>query len=466
MKAATGEDPLQRLPAVAGAGNQADLRDRLLHVAAVRADASAAEAIWAVIEADRSAGRTPPAMAILAAGKLRLARAAPVVKQLLGDLAAGRGEFTEGQVLALLDAADRLAVPVRAEVFALVERLWNPREHQLVLVRSARLLGRQAVLPQPPGQPAPPTEDCIRLLRQAALYAAAPATRPAGEEQVRTTPVPSAAAAAALWLMRPAESMYKPPPAGTQPAGVWEIDLASAAYYVRQAAGARTTLPGDYLAWHLGRSGRPEALGLGRQMLPPPPDPNVPLSLQPPREYAENERAAGAMLLALAQHGSRQDAARARELIASRLEGGVFGPEDDFFTAGAYRCALLILGRQDQAATVRELLGTKDFPQRRAFTALAAAGKRGATDWLLWNPQIGREDIAFLLIGKGLAEVLAAAAPDLPTVDECAGTDLLHWQVRILQDEYAIRRGRLAIGLSSPGGPAEASRPARGEPTP
>jgi len=427
---------------------QADLRDRLLHVLGAMDGDKAASAVTGVIERAQQAGRFPPAMAILAAGKLKLASAGPIIRDSLAELAEGNGDYDEGDVLAMLAAAEMLDVPVRAQLYSLCEKLWNPHEYQLILARAAGLLGRQAATDQ--DDDAPAREECVHLLQHLALYSASPASQPAGQEPITwTTPVPSAAAAVALWMLDPSATIFKSPPQ-LDDSGVLdlEIDRDSSALYIHQAAGAATTLPGEYIAWHLGRSGNALAFELGLAMLPPPLDPTRPLNDQPMRVYNKNERSAGAMLLALAA-GTESQKLRARQRIVFRLEGGAFGPEEDFFVAGAYRCALLILGQREQAATVRELLAVPDFPQRRTLTALLAVGDRDALDWLLWGGDADQAGIAFLLIGKGIGEVLSVMAPALPAVDACASVQLQRWQVRILQSTYAIRRNAISLGLAA-----------------
>jgi len=200
-------------------------------------------------------------------------------------------------------------------------------------------------------------------------------------------------------------------------------------------------LPGDYIAWHVACEGEPKkAFELGLSMLPgadcPP----------PLRVYNDNERAAGAMLLALAARTARQKQI-AVDRIAARLDAGEFDGEVDFYTAGAFRCALLILGRKPELAKLRALRGIGRFPRRRVMTALCAAGDREALDWLLFNKDIPPEDISSLLTGRGIGEVLQAFCPELPLVDAAAETDLRLWQVRILRHHWGVRRGDVRLGM-------------------
>lgn len=425
-----------------------DLRDRLCHVAIVLNDAEARRAVGEII---RRTGEdaVPPAMAILACGRLGVREVGPHVAAGLTAALEGR-EVTGGQLLAMLDATGRLRLPVRREVYDLCERLWNPQRYQLVLMRAATLLGEQAELPQDDPD-APTREECVELLRLLATYGAEVTTQPVDGEGTRivwATPVPSAAAATALWQLEPSSSIFRTPPQRSAP-GEWmlEIDSTGSAFQVRQIAGAAPALAGDFIAWRLGRSGRPEAFELAMEMLPPPLDPNVPLERQPLRVYNPNERSAGAMMMALAARTPEQRKAAA-ERIGARLTGSVFGPETDFFVVGSLRCALLILGRDDAVGTVRELLRTPEFPTRRAFTALCADGRTWGLDWLLWNPQMTRADVAYVLTAKAVNEVLQAAAPALGRVDACADRGVQLWQVRALQDEFILTRDSLSVGLA------------------
>ena len=434
---------------LASAGEPA-LQNRLLHVLTLLDDDNARAAV-AVALGGPEPDAIPPAMAILAAGKLKVRAFAPRAKALLARFVAGETGFTEGHVVALLSSAEALNVPIRAEAYAICEKLWNPRDHQQVLAAAAEVLGRQAAADQRGGE-APTKRQCVDLLRQRAMYAVSAATQPADAPlTVLATPVPSAAAAAAMWLLRPSETKYARPAddSATQPASAPAMgpaeDFLSSAYAVTEAVAAGPAA-GQLVAWRLGPSGRPEAFALGLEMLPPPPQPDVPLDRQPPRVWRKGVRSAGATLLALAARGNAQSAA-AMERITSRLDGGVYGPETDFFVAGTYRCARLILGRNAEADRVNQLLATGSFPGRTAVTALLAAGRREALDALLWAPGRGPGGIASALIDDGLAEVLAGAAPSLPKVDLAADADLLGWQIRALRDAYAIGRADIRLGL-------------------
>ena len=418
-----------RICSLLKAAKEEPLRDRLLHVMTFLDDEQARAAVLDVMRSARDAEGHPPAMALLAAGKLRLAQAAPQVKATLAAATRPTGPPRESQVLAALEAARLLACPVRAEVDDICRKLWGT-DWPLMLMAAARELGRQARLPQGEGSNAPSTQHCVETLRLAAVFSAAPESRPAGSPQlVLVTPMPSAAAAVALWELE----------ASSPPRETSQAALEVTGQFVRNVAADPATLPGEYVAWHVGAAGPDAAFKLGQEMLPPldaPPEKRV---------YNDNERSAGAMLMALSARtdAQRQEAVRT---ITSRLQGVRMGGEDSFFVIGAYRCALLILGREDVHDDVRGLLEIEDFPQRRVLAALCVTGDRQALDWVLWNPQIPPEGIEFLLVNKGIAEVFARTVPQLPHLDAAASGDLRLWQIRIMRDYYAIHRSTVQVG--------------------
>ncbi|MCK4601544.1 MAG: hypothetical protein KAU28_03710, partial [Phycisphaerae bacterium] len=216
------------------------LRDRLLHVMTLLNDEDAAAAVMKAVLSACRAGGHPPAAALLAAGKLRLKAAAPQVRAVLKDAASKRTELFKSQLLAAIDAAERLKLPVRAEMLKLVRKCWHL---QLTMMSATRLLGRQAELPQPGQSRVPSAEDCIAALRQVAVFETV-VTAPGGEaEGLIRTPMPSAAAAVALWLME------------ADPDDI----------FVRTASAVDTPVPGDYIAWHLAAAAPERAFRLGME---------------------------------------------------------------------------------------------------------------------------------------------------------------------------------------------------------
>lgn len=401
------------------AGEDTDLRDRLLHVLTVIGDERASAAVRAQLASARKAGKRPPAMVLLSAGRMGLKSAAGDVRATLAALG-GDPPPRESQLLAAIEAARRLKLGVRREVYAICQKAWGP-QYPFLLVAAARELGRQAEMSQPEsGGRLPSREECIRLLQRRVMFAAGgdgpAATRPA---RPIGTPVPSAAAAVALWGMK--------------------AEVAD--HFLREATAVDAAMAAEYVAWHVSSDRPAEAFELGLRMLPP-------LSADcRQRVYNDNERAAGAMLLALS---ARTQAQRARAIarIAERLKGARLGGEDRIVIQGGYRCALLMLDprREDLVEAVETQLGIGDFSRRQALTALCLAGRRSGLDWLLLNREMPLQRLVLLYLNAGIGEVLAHTAPQLPRIDVCGRDDLRHWQARLLRDFYAIHRGRIRVG--------------------
>ena len=407
-----GAEIIPPLLAEADANGPAALRDRLLHVLCELTGPRAERAVLDVLERARRAGRHPPAMALLAAGKLRVRAAAPAVRKVLADAVRPNSRVRITQALAAIQAAQALDIPVRKEVEAICGKLWSTRVNsRLMLAAAARMLGRQATAPQGDRPDEPSPAECVRTLRLAAIYDYVPPTTAptATKPKPVPSPLPSAAAAVAMWHLK--------------------TPLADE--FLRHSAGESVTLPGDYVSWHLGVTGEQRAFELGLSLVPP-------INAAPPqRVYNDDMRATGAMLLAIAARTPEQRAA-ATQRIRSRLVGGDLGGEDNFHVRGAYECALAILGDAARLTRVVGLLETGQFSQRRAITALTLAGTPRGLDWLLWNPQIGPEDALFLLVDEQIGDVLAACTPQLPRVDAAAADDLAAWQLLILRHTYAI----------------------------
>jgi hypothetical protein len=416
------------------------LRDRLLHVATVLNNDEARSALRATFQQARTNKKFPAPMAMLAAGKLRLAEAAKDVRAVLAAATQDPKDVSILQVHAALEAAAALEVPVRKEANAICRTWWGSRG-SLMLISAARLLGAQAVMNHGQNRDAPTLQECKRTLMQAARYSSPMRPGPATAPAATLTPVPSAAAAVACWTIAPSAKTFQVTDKTDELRQPSPHPDSAGAFVVMDAARADTTLAGDYIAWHLWRTGRPEAFELGLKMLPPLDAP------QPLRVHNENLRGTGAMLLALSAHTARQKRT-VTERITSRLVGGRLGGEDSYILAGTYRCALLALssnleaqgqaGRKDLVRSVRQQRDSGGHPLRTAITALCAAGETEVLEWLLVNTQISTEDLAYWMVYKGLGEVLAFYADRLPTVDAAAGNRIRLWQTRILQDYYAI----------------------------
>ncbi len=378
------------------------LRDRLLHIAVLLGDDDTRKAVATIL----ARSDMPSAAALTAAGKLLLIEQGSTIRAVT---AAATGEHppTDRQIIAAFNAAGEIGLNVTDEVRTFCTAKWGP-PHSLALIAAI------ADIPSIEGQARTlhDREKITRMLAKAAGWSAMPTTAPATlpSEPIRT-PVPSAAAAVALWKLK----------------------APGADNFLRAAASQDETLPGDYIAWHLSQADPQRAFELGLQMLPKPRTATSPAESATHRVYNINERSTGAMMLALSASTPEQKTI-ALERIQERLE-----IEQDFHARGALQCAKLILAAKN-AETVRQFLVTLEFPQRRALTALLAAGDEHAMEWLLFSLHSDVEYISFILINKAVGEVLAVYRPDLPRVDASADDDLRNWQIRILRCAYAVGR--------------------------
>ncbi len=391
--------------------------DRNLLIAGMLLDSSVTDAVMDLFEAYADSGRHVPPIAMVVAARRGMTDTAPHVRNVLRAAMSSdrRAPVTGGQLWAALEAAEALNMPVRQEVYEIVKWLWGSQLED-VMVTAARVLGRQADLPQDvPDEPVPSTvegptrEGCITLLRGKATWLLREQI-PGQPDELHRTPLASASAALALWRLR----------------------TPLAEDYIRHTAWSRFTLPGDYVAWHIAMEGPAAGMELGMNMLP---------ALEAPHElrvYNNNERAAGAMLLALSARTDQQRADAARR-ISSRLIGGQFGGEDDRHVRWAFMCALTITGDRTYLGHLSALLSVTEFPRHRLLTALLVAGDSRGMDWLLWNAQLSDASVISLLIDRRIDEVLWAVAPELPRIERAASQDIRIWQARILRDTYAIR---------------------------
>jgi len=431
----------EKLPAMLARAIDANdpiLRDRLLDVMGSLNDPATAGAIIETIARSEKAGQYPPAAALLAAGRRKLAPAAPAVRRVLVSATDAPKGLLVRQVHAAILTADELKLPVRKEVHDICRKLWTWRSgYRLILTDAARVLGRQLTIPQSDEPNSPSPVECARTLRRAIDVEYPRATAAAGEASPpsRRTPLPSAAAAVALWKFQTEQSE----------------DLTMIPSFVMIPASDEVSLAGDYLAWNIGVTGSKGAFELGLWLLPALNDPTQ-------RVYNNDARSTGAMLLAIAASTPeiRKQAARR---VRSRLEGGQLGGEDNFYVRGAYQCALAILGDPNSPAEVLGLLETEQFSQRRAITALTLAGEFRGLDWLLWNTQISQENMLLLLVDDQIGEVIADCLPSLPQISPAASTDLARWQLLILRHAYAIRRPALKPQLDR--GSSSTSKPGR-----
>ncbi len=414
------------------------LRDRLLHVMTLLGDDRARRAVREILAEARRQGETPPAMAILAAGRLGMDDGAfrnDVRSTIRGAIDPGR-KIAYDQLMAALLVSREQDIPVYREVVGLVEKLWSP-SFELAMVEAARLLGTT----ERPDPNAPADAELlqrearrIQLLRRAMAYEVWPEGVDPNDPNATLadgpllTPQASAAAAVSLWLLDEGGDFTR------EVRDVTHIDRPTAA---------------DYLTWHLARLDPNRAMAMGTEMLPVPSIHVASDANGPPPVYNENERGAGAMLMALAAD-SEADRQEATRRILPRVDGDYRLEEFDQAITETYRCALLLLGQQEYRRRVRELLYVHEFPQRRAFTAALASGDARALRWLLWTTLSPTNDIATLLVDRHFDEVIAVCAPSLQRVTPCGREDLKTWQVQILRFDFALRAGSLSTEFPRP----------------
>ncbi|MFW6066142.1 MAG: hypothetical protein ACOC9S_04920, partial [Planctomycetota bacterium] len=382
--------------------DDADLRDRLLLTTPLMDGGESAVA--EIMERVKADGGFAPAAALVSAARMKLASAGAPARKVLKAAAAGSEEITESQVMAAMEVARALEMDVREELNAYCRRHWSDRL-SLSNGIAGRLLAEQTTR-RGDGED---VSEAIETLRRAAIY-----HRYVQSVEGEGTGTPRASAEAA--------------------AGLWLLDAEDAESTVRRMARRESPQAGDTIAWRLAQIDRRRAFELALTMLPEP-------GAAPERRvYNDNERACGAMLLALSARSTEQQN-RAKSRIKQRLDH----VNEPFAVRASLQCALAALGDDKAVATVREFLTAGAVPPRRAVTALLSAGEKAALDWLLWNRSLDDAEVLRLLIDDELAEVLAVTAGELPRVDPAAGTDLRPWQLEILRVHYVINRGRLRV---------------------
>ena len=245
-------------------------------------------------------------------------------------------------------------------------------------------------------------------LRAAARWSYVTPREPGKPFEQLTTPLASASAALALWRIDPSDDTEA---------------------VLREVARSAKTLPGDTLAWHIAMEDPAYGMELGGKM--------IPRRGSRDRVFNDNERAAGAMMLALSAR-SDEDRAFAIERIMDRLEGDT-GGEDNPYVRGAYHAALLICGEEQYRNDVRALLSLESFPQRRSLTALLVTRDDDALRWLLWNSQVSERALLQLLAGRRIDEVLAATT-SLPAVDLATPNIVRLDAILALQATYVINQ--------------------------
>jgi hypothetical protein len=417
----------------------ADLRERLFHVMTILNNDIARKAVNKPMSSPNPIDSATP-MRFLAASKLHAAGPAGSIRLVLTD-AVKNPKINRYLIHSAIVAAGDLNVPARKEIYQICKKYWNPDwRSKLMFAATARLLGRQTAndTDQPAG--APTRLQCENMLISAAYYThRQPTTGPAAP--IKKTPIASAAAATAFWLLHPSSDPNIQLEKVTSDSATTEFTgrNVSGANVIMYAARA-SILAGDYIAWYVGRSGKDEAFKLALRMLPPL---DAPIGQH---IYNENLRGSGAMMLALAAKTDEQKQI-AIQRITERLEPGkTHRGEDDPVLAGRYRCALLILGESNQLKLVIDQRNNSGHAIPAALTALILAGDIETLDYLLCNSNVPPRDIAAYIVSDGLDRVLAACAPDLPIIDPSAPWEIQLWQAQIVSDYYVLHRRTLSLG--------------------
>jgi len=419
--------------------DDSDMNERFFHVLTILNNAQAGESLQNLMSSPLMHFPVTP-MRLLAAGKLHASQGISASNVVLNKAVSDR-KTDRGLVHAAIVALDSVKMPIRADLYNICKKYWNPDwRSELMFAAAVRSLGRQAAQDSGQDKDAPTRRECEALLISAAYYVhRKPTTGPA--VPVQTTPIASAAAATAFWLLNPSsDPTIQLKKVASQPGIVEFTGRRISGARVAMDAARASILAGDYIAWHVGRSGRAEAFELGLRMLPP-------IDAPAGRHiYNENLRGAGAMLLAFSARTDEQKKTAIRR-ITERLEPGKdHSGEDDPVLAGRYRCALLILGDRKQLETVRDQRNDGGHAVPAAFTALCFAGEIETLDYLLHNTHIPARDVAAYMIYDGLDRVLTACAPELPGVDPAAPGRIQLWQAHIVRDYYVLHRGAFFLG--------------------
>jgi hypothetical protein len=416
-----------------------ELQERLI-LAMVRMNTPAdRDAVVRILREQRRPNGYPPAMAMEAAAELKIAdpAVAEAAAKILQDAAKPIARLEQTQVIAALHLAEVLNLKDCGEFVAdICEKLWSPG-HPELLTPAIRLLGKFAAQ-MPPADPK--RGKYLQLLRDASQYTAPDkGNKAAWQSAAGTTPLASATAGVALWLVEPAMQEFSVHRKNTGPGlgtpGLIEADmLKTSLFYLRQALAVDQADPADYAAWRLAMERPGLAFALGKVFLPD----DAPG--QKLREYNPQVRSAGATMLAMSAFSPQQK---------TEAAGRIFRrwPRLGFFERGDRLCAMLMLGHREYLPDVRELLAMEEFPLRRAMTALLVAGDKTALDRTLWNVNFPLPRLRELLIEQSTNQVLARTAGELPRPSPSASIDTQLWQMRLMRQFFGIAGAKVQLGL-------------------
>ncbi len=368
----------------AGKGN---LLDKLLYVSTMLNKESVGPAVMKVLKDSQRHGQISPASVLIAAGRLKIHEAKPLIQQgTIDRLILRRKKLTGGDATTLaaaINAAAKLDMP--ANIFVTVmEKLWHPRTSVAMILASEAIANRREII----------AKDTALMSRTLTILG-----RAAGGSD---TPVPSAAAATALFKL-----------AGKQ-----------ADESLLVACESKIYLAGDYVAWNLAKSRTDDAWRIGGVFFGP-------------GIYNKTVRANATILLALlARETDKADSLA--EVIESRLIG-----LNDQFAAGSYNCAMLILNRREYIDKVAALTKSGEFGQRRVLTALAMAGAPTGFDRVFAGAKFNPAGIDSYLAGWLMSRMYSSIVPEMPVFDLDATPETRYWQCRIQRDYYLIHRRKI-----------------------
>ena len=393
-------------------------------------DAPEAKKVVAEILLSKRWGKNlPSASVIQAAADMKLPQVQHVAMRVLTAAAKEKPQILMSQIIASIDAARKLNIPCRRELELIVRKLWYP-DRSAMLVPAVRLLGIQAASDTNQPTNAPSRKQCIKTLRSAAEY-----TKTVGDgdnAEVLRTPHASAAAAVNLWLMDPAGDIYtvrEQNPADD----VTDMQISrTSGGYIQDAAMSDNPIAGEYISWNVAAAKLPQGFELGEKLLPS--------TGSKWKQHNPNVRAAGAMLMSLSASTNNQRSEAILRIIR-RIE------LERFYTLGACKCALLMLGDTKLLPEIREMLFVPDYSPRRVITSLLVAGDRSGIDWLLGNLNVSLNEAAEIIIVDGLNSVLEATVPELPLPLVSAPPDVMMWEMEIIRRVWCINGGNFRVGL-------------------
>ncbi len=439
-----------------------ELLEKMLSAAPLLKSEQIGQTVVGILHLARVQLQHPPATALIAAGKMGLDEAEPFIAGTITEILARPSELTVGRTVILaaaVNASGRLNMPT-GPLVEVIEKLWRP-DTSIAMILSAEVLGKsapQSAIRQPGGTVKSKTWPCRASSRPSPAslgLTVPPAAIRNPQSAIRNDKVLSV-------LRSAAERSDTPVPSAAAAVALFRLDPRKADDALRTAFESETYLAGDYVAWNLSRweavgrlggtvksktwpcraSSRPSPASLGLTV--PPVDVRaeawrVAGVFFGPRIYNKSVRSNAAMMLALLARRTNQAgnvAGAVEHKLNVEIARGQFNP----FLASSYRCALLVLGRSEFAEEVASLARASMFPKRRALTALILAGEPAGFDLVFADERFDPVRIDSLLTGRLMARVYSAVLPEMPEFDIDAPEHVRHWQCRIQRDYYLIGR--------------------------